>query len=131
MTRNDNDLQDEIERGVTEDHSADAAAYRQVFSALRQEVPFVLSSSFADHVIERVVRESQEREAARDRLWFILGCILFLVGLVVSLLLVDFKPGVGVFTFLKGYPGLVLFAAVFIGLLHFLDRKFIRSATPR
>lgn len=131
MNQYEEDLQNNIESGAPADRSADAEAYRQVFSAVSREIPFALSASFTDNLVERIMLESQEREAARDRVWLILGCVLFLCGFVASLLLVDFKPGVGVFTFLKGYPGLVLFATLFIGLLHFLDRKFIRAATQQ
>lgn len=127
--KNDEELQVKIEHGDMHDQSLDAEAYRQVFSVLRQESNFALPSSFADRLVERLMREAEQKEASRDQIWFFLGGILFLVAFVVSLVVVEFKPGVGVFTFFAGYPGLVLFGAVFILLLHILDRKFIRSAS--
>jgi hypothetical protein len=131
MSTQDEELQNQIESGQVAERSTDAEAYRQVFSVLRQEVPFSVSASFADQVVERVMREAEHKEASRDRLWFMLGSALFLIGFVVSLVLVDFKPTVGVFTFFAGYPGLLIFGALFIGLLHFLDKKFIRTSTPQ
>lgn len=131
MNKHEEELQNRIESGEFAERSADSEAYRQVFSVLRQEVPFTLSASFADQVVERVMREAEHKEASRDRLWFMLGSLLFLIGFVVSLVLVDFNPTVGVFTFFAGYPGLVIFGALFIGLLHLLDKKFIRTTTPQ
>jgi hypothetical protein len=125
--KNDEELQLRIERGEFHDQSIDAEAYRQVFSVLKQETNFALPTSFADRMVDRLLREAERKEASRDQLWFILGGVLFLIAFVVSLAVVEFKPGVGVFTFFAGYPGLVLFGGGFILLLHILDRKFIRS----
>jgi hypothetical protein len=127
------ELQKKVENREPVPASADAEAYRHVFAAVEKEMNFALPAGFADKVVQKIMAEAQRKEAARDRLWFILAGILFLGGFVASLVFVefnptvDFKPSVGVFTFLSGYPGLILFGVVFIALLHFVDKKFIRS----
>ena len=127
MNQREEELQHKIEQGQVVEPSADAKAYRDVFAALRKEVDFSLPASFADQLVVRVQQEALRKDALRDRMWFIFGAVLFLAALVVSIVLVQFKPGVGVFTFFAGYPGLVLFGAVFILALHVIDRKMIRN----
>jgi len=130
MNQHEENIQNQIERGEAAT-GPDADAYRMIFSALQKEPSFALPSGFADRVVQRAVAELARKEALRDRWWFIGGGVLLVAALVVSLVLVEFKlafkPGVGVFTFLAGYPGLVLFGLGFVLLLHFIDRKFIRT----
>jgi len=121
----DEELQRKIESGDASDTSADAEAYRKVFSSLEREPDFFLSPSFEDLVIQRIAAK-HVKESNRDGWWFIGGIILFLVGLVVVFAMVEFKPGVGVYTFITGYPGLIAFGVAFILLLNFIDRKYIR-----
>jgi hypothetical protein len=131
MKHHEEELQRQIELGHAVEPSADAEAYRHVFKALRQEVNFSLPSSFADQLVARVQQEALRRDALRDRLWMAAGAVLLLAALVVSMVLVEFKPGVGVFTFFAGYRGLVIFGVTFILALHFIDRKMIRSGQGR
>lgn len=132
MNSHEEHLQQQIERGVAVT-GPEAEAYRSVFSALQREPSFTLPSNFADQVVQRVLAEAARKEALRDRWWFIAGGVVLAAALIVSLVLVNFKlafkPGVGVFTFFAGYPGLVLFGLGFVLLLHFIDRKFIRTVS--
>lgn len=119
------ELQKQIERGTGEPSSADAESYRRVFSSLRRETDFHLSPGFADKVMKKV-EYLRSKEASRERWWFFGGIFIFLIGLVVALTQIEFKPGVGVYTFVAGYKGLLLFGVAFILLLNYLDKKFIR-----
>jgi hypothetical protein len=121
----DKELQTRIEEGDHLDTSADAEAYRKVFSSLQREMDFSLSSSFEDLVIQRIAAQ-HAKESYRDGWWFIGGIVLFLMGFVVALVLIDFRPSVGVYTFVTGYPGLIAFGITFILILNYIDKKFIR-----
>lgn len=129
LPQHEEELQNRIQLGDATDHSPDAEAYRQVFAALRQETNFVLPVSFADRMVERLLREAERRENSRDRWWLIIGSTLLLLGFVFAFVYLEFKPSVGIFTFLAGYPGLIAFGSVFILVLHILDRKFIRTTS--
>lgn len=124
----DEELQQKIEQGDALDRSADAEAYRKVFSSLQRDPEFFLHSSFEDLLIQRIAAK-HARESSRDGWWFMGGLLLFLIGLIVAVILIDFKPGIGVYSFIKGYRGLILFALLFILALNFVDKKFIRSTT--
>ena len=125
---NDEELQYKIEQGDAQDTSADAEAYRKVFSSLQREPEFSLHSSFEDLVIQRIAAK-HIKESSRDGWWFAGGIFLFIIGLIVAIALIDFRPDVGIYSFLKGYPGLIIFAFVFILVLNYVDRKFIRNVS--
>ncbi len=124
----DEELQYKIEQGDAQDTSADAEAYRKVFTSLQREPDFSLHSSFEDLVIQRIAAK-HIKESSRDGWWFAGGILLFIIGLVVAIILIDFRPDVGVYSFLKGHPGLIIFAFVFILALNYVDRKFIRNVS--
>jgi len=124
----DEELQYKIEQGDAQDTSADAEAYRKVFSSLQHEPEFSLHASFEDLVIQRIAAK-HIKESSRDGWWFAGGILLFIIGLVVAIILIDFRPDVGVYSFLKGYPGLIIFALLFILALNYIDRKFIRNVS--
>jgi len=121
----DEELQRKMEAGDHLDASADAEAYRKVFSSLQREPEFMLSSSFEDLLIQRIAAQ-HAKESYRDGWWFIGGLFLFLIGFIVALVLIDFKPTMGVYTFIAGYPGLIIFGMIFILVLNYIDKKFIR-----
>jgi hypothetical protein len=128
MDMKDEELQQEIEKGKAANRSADAEAYRKVFSSLQREPDFFLHSDFEDLIIQRIAAQ-QAKESSREGWWFLGGIALFVIGLIVTIALTDFKPTLGVYSFLKGYPGLVIFAFLFILTLNHIDRKFIRPAS--
>lgn len=119
------ELQKQIERGDQTNTSVDAEAYRKVFSSLQREPDFFLHSNFEDLVIQRIAAQ-HAKESSREGWWFFGGIFLFIIGAIVAIILVDFKPTVGIYSFLKGYPGLIIFAAIFILALNYIDKKFIR-----
>jgi hypothetical protein len=129
----DEELQQNIEAGRNQDSSLEAEAYRKVFSALQREVDFTLSPSFINRVIQKIETQ-KNKEASRERWWFFGGLFIFLIGFVVALTQidftsVDFKPGVGVYTFITGYKGLIVFGVLFILALNYIDKKFIKPAS--
>src|SRR6478736_4211038 len=128
MDMKDEELQRQIEQGDKITTSADAEAYRKVFSSLQREPEFFLHSNFEDLVIQRIAAQ-HAKESAREGWWFFGGIFLFIIGAIVAVALVDFNPTLGIYSFLKGYPGLVIFAILFIMALNYVDRKFIRHVS--
>jgi hypothetical protein len=125
----DEQLQDAIERGANPP-SRDAKAYRTVFQALNRETGFTLPAAFADRVISRLT----EKRSSRDIFWLFMGLGSLFLTLIVAILLSGFRPdfsflSVGAFTFLSSYKGLVVFGILFILLLQWIDRKFVRKST--
>jgi hypothetical protein len=124
----DEELQKDIEAGGSLNSSMDAEAYQKVFKSLQREVDFTLPSAFTDRVIQKIELQ-EKRDASREQWWFFGGLFIFLIGFVVALTQIDFKPGVGVYTFIEGYKGLILFGIFFILVLNYIDKKFIRPVS--
>jgi hypothetical protein len=118
----DQELQELVERGSSLGDQ-ESRSYQSVFKALRTETDYVLPADFADRVIATV----KARYSSRDMGWLIGGVFLFIVALVVAVILTGFSFTLGMFTFLSGYPGLVVFGAAFILGLQWIDRKWIRK----
>ncbi|MEI9919454.1 MAG: hypothetical protein WDO14_11700 [Bacteroidota bacterium] len=96
-----------------------------VSNALAKGSSFELPHDFADRVVMMIQQKAMQAEAKRDRLWLIVGIMSMIGALVFVFLTVEFKPTVGIFTFFKGYWGLVVFGVLFVTALHILDRKII------
>lgn len=117
------ELQDKIEQGLIGDTNIESEAYQHVFKSLKREPAFHVSLSFADRVVSMLDR----KEERRDYWWMAAGIFLSVVALIVSLILVQAQWTTGVFTFLTGYKGLVGFGIAFILLLHWFDKKVIKT----
>jgi|JI10StandDraft_1071094.scaffolds.fasta_scaffold04013_14 hypothetical protein len=117
----DEELQKQIEAGV-HTYDDDSEAYRHVFKALKQEPAFYVSLPFADRVLAKI----EKREEQRDFRWLALGISLSVIALIVTLALTKAWT-VGVFSFISGYPGLVIFGIAFVLLLQWVDRKLVRK----
>src|ERR1041384_3416610 len=98
-----------------------------ISSALEKGTSFELSHDFADRVVLKIQQATLQKEAKTDRWWLIGGIISIIGALVFVFTNVEFKPSVGVFTFFKGYTGLVIFGTLFIITLHIVDKRIIRS----
>ena len=118
------ELQAQVESGTVPD-SADARAYQKVYGALSRDPGFVLPATFIHQLMARV-EARRLKEIARDRWLLISGWILFLIGFIVCLASVQFKPSVGLYTFLSSYAGFFVFAFMFVLAPHLLDRRLIR-----
>jgi hypothetical protein len=119
----DEELQNQIEKGLAID-GEDASAYKKIFSALKKEPSFVLPASFSDAIVKRI--EMEKPQTSTDNLWLGLGISGFVIAAIITIVLTGFNPGAGAFKFLSGYAGLFAFGIVFILLLNFFDKKFIR-----
>ncbi len=118
----DQELQELIEGGFSHG-DRDSRIYQAVFKALRTETDYTLPANFAD----RVMASIKSRYSSRDMVWFVGGVFLFVVALAVAVIVTGFSFSLGVFTFLSGYPGLVIFGIAFVLGLQWIDRKWIRK----
>lgn len=98
-----------------------------VSGALEKGTTFELPNDFADRVVKRIQQESLQKETQRDRWWLIVGIVSMIGALVLAFAFVDFKLSVGVFTFFKGYSGLVIFGIVFIAAIQVIDRLLLKK----
>lgn len=94
--------------------------------ALEKEPEYDLPHGFADRVMAIIQRKAVEKEAKRDRLWLVLGLVGIAIAFVYAATAVQFKPGVGVFTFLSGYWGLILFGVLFVIALNVIDKRLLK-----
>lgn len=117
----DEELQKQIEAGMPA-HNDDGEAYQLVFNALKKEPAFHVSLPFADRIIAKI----EKREEQRDFRWLALGISLSLIALIVTLALTKAWT-VGVFSFISGYPGLIVFGVAFIVLLQWVDKRVLRK----
>lgn len=123
MKRAEEELQNQIEKGLVDESSEDARAYQRVFDALKKEPDFHVSLPFADRIIALV----DKKEEQRDYWWIAAGIFLIVIALIISLVLTSAHWTSGVFTFVSGYPGLIGFGVAFILLLQWIDRKVIKK----
>ena len=122
MNRTEEELQKQIENGLVSE-SDDARAYQRIFEALKKEPDFHVSLPFADRIVALIER----KEEKRDYWWMAGGIFLIVVTLIVSLALTEIHWTTGVFTFVSGYSGLIIFGISFIFLLQWIDKKIIRK----
>ncbi len=123
MKRSEEELQNQIEKGLVDESSEDARAYQRVFDALKKEPDFHVSLPFADRLLALV----DKKEEQRDYWWIAAGIFLIVIALIISLVLTSAHWTSGVFTFVSGYPGLIGFGVAFILLLQWIDRKVIKK----
>lgn len=122
MNRTEEELQKQIENGLVSE-SDDARAYHRIFEALKKEPDFHVSLPFADRIVALIER----KEEKRDYWWMAGGIFLIVVTLIVSLALTEIHWTTGVFTFVSGYSGLIIFGIAFILFLQWIDKKIIRK----
>lgn len=106
---------------------ADVESYKIVFNALKKRPDFKLPSNFAHRV--SAMAPSQAKAFDWDKLFLISGCISFLIALIYSILTLHAKFSVGIFSFVSGYPGLIVFAIAFVIFLNWIDKKWISKST--
>ena len=117
----EDELQRSVESGnVTDD--IESKAYQHVFRALKEEPDVTLSPRFADRVVERL----KKRESfAREHGWLVFGVICLLGALGYVLSRITLNVNLGFLSGITSYWGFLLFALVFIGLLNWIDKRFI------
>ena len=127
MSTYEEEIQKNLEEGKKPvGDELDIKAYQHVYTALKSDPEFSLPATFADQVIAVVVRK-QRKNSFEEYFWFGIGIFLLLIAFVTSILLTDFKISAGIFGGLSSYKGLLIFGACFIGLLHWLDKRLMRS----
>jgi hypothetical protein len=127
MSEKEEELQKNLEEGKTPiGDDLNVMAYQRVFSALKNEPPIFLHTSFADQVIGMVER-NQRKNTFREYFWIAIGTFLLLSALATSIMLTDFNISAGVFSGLSSYKGLLIFGVSFIGVLHWLDRRLLKN----
>jgi hypothetical protein len=112
----------QIENGLVNE-SDDARAYQRIFDALKKEPDFHVSLPFADRIVALI----EKKEEKRDYWWMAGGIFLIVVTLIVTLALTEIHWTTGAFTFVSGYPGLIVFGISFILLLQWVDKKLIKK----
>ena len=113
--------------------------FDQLLSKALEKESFRLPHGFADRIVAMAEKQLMQKEARRDRWWLIGGIILMFSAVIFVITWVDLKslpniapkleftPGVGVFTFFQGYSGLVIFAILFITILHIIDKRLLKK----
>jgi hypothetical protein len=127
---NDEDIQKRIEAG-NHGASKDEIAYKLVFRALKKEIEFPLSDSFAEKVMY-LVKEKQE---AKSKSWFeyilfTVGIILILAGFAASVVLTNFTFDLGFLKSLNNYKGLFIMGAILVLLFNLIDIRLIKQKQP-
>jgi hypothetical protein len=122
---NEEELQHGVERGSVA-NSFDSKAYEVVFDALKQEPDYALSSKFADRVVE-IAAGNRSGSASTEFIWLGVGIFLLIIAMVVVLTKITMPSDFGFLSAMSSYGGLFVFGILFIGLLHFIDRKFIQQ----
>ena len=115
-----------IESGNVPD-GLDAESYRVVFDALKKEPDFKLSSDFASKVA--AMMPGTKPSFNWDRFFFVDGFISFVGAFAYAFVSISPAFSTGVFSFVSGYPGLFVFAVVFVILLNWVDKKWIAKPT--
>jgi hypothetical protein len=123
MKPTDEELQHQIDQGLINESSEDARAYQRIFDVLKKEPEFHVSLPFADRIVDLI----EKKEVKQDYFWMAAGIFLIVVTLIVSLALAEIHWTAGVFTFISGYSGLIIFGIIFILLLQWLDKKIIKK----
>ncbi|HNV28625.1 MAG TPA: hypothetical protein PKJ83_05790 [Cyclobacteriaceae bacterium] len=119
------ELQNQIERGLATHDSEDALAYQRVFDSLKKEPNFHVSLPFADRLIALI----EKKEERRDYWWMAIGIFLSVIALIVVLVITKVNWTTGAFTFISKYAGLVAFGIAFILMLQWVDKKIIKKRT--
>ncbi len=128
MNRYEEELQRNLEAGKNpQGDELDVKAYQSVFNALKQEPEFTLSSSFADKVVGMAVNKQQSKSTFKEYFWFGCGVFLMLMAFVVTIVMTEFKLDLGFLNGLNAFKGVIIFGIFFIGLLHWLDKRFIKT----
>jgi hypothetical protein len=124
--RPEEELQQNVESGKINDPAdLDVRAYQHVFSALKNPPDTRLPVSFADRVVDKVLRKKQQRESSRDMWWFGLGLFLMSVALIVALAFIGFKVKLGFLSVIGDFKWMIFLGIMLMAFFHWLDKKII------
>ena len=123
--KNEEELQRKAEAGAAfNTGNADERAYQQVFKSLKKEPDFVLPSTFADSVLRKV--RTERSSLAGEYVWLSLGVIIMLLGLILAFAYAGLKIDLSLFRAAAGMKGIFAFGIVFIGFLHWVDKRLLK-----
>jgi hypothetical protein len=118
--------EEEIQKRVEEGRmggTADEMAYKQVFSALKQEPEISISPMFANRVVSKLKVEKSGNTYGLEFLLVITGIIVFTGGGIYTILATGFKPEFGFLRAISDYKGVFLFGLLFIAFINLLDKR--------
>ncbi|MEP2669921.1 MAG: hypothetical protein ABJH04_13035 [Cyclobacteriaceae bacterium] len=130
MKTPDEKLQESIEQGMFESSDLDSQAYHIVFGAAKKEPLVHLSPQFSNKVINQIIEIEEKRASQKDFIWLGLGVFVLTITALVTIFLTGFKPDSGAFKFVGNYGGLLVFAALLIGLFHWVEKKVLPRHRP-
>lgn len=119
-------LQKQIEEGNVPE-GLEGESYKIVFNALKKNPDFKLPSNFAHRVA--AMAPASAKAFNWDKFFLISGCISFLIAVIYAISSIHATFSVGVFSFISGYPGLIVFAVIFVILLNWIDKKWISKSS--
>ena len=125
----DEELQSNLEKNPVGE-SLDERSYRKVFQILRKEPSFQLTSHFANQVMSRLKLHS-DVSFQRDIYWLSAGIGGFIVAMIVTVVLTDFRFTLGGLKFIAGYPGLFVFGILFILGLQWIDKRIVHKTKSK
>lgn len=129
MNPYEEELQKRIEEGqMPKGDESDVRAYGEIFRVLKKEPGFELPSNFADRVVGRVM-EKRTRDLSKEYFWFGAGIVFLAVSFLATVYFTGFSPDLGFLKSMADYKGLVIFGALFIVLLNWLDKRLVRGRT--
>ena len=123
MTGSDEQIQNDLDAGLSSGNSAEHVAYRKIFRALSND-PYPNQPGLADRVVSRVTSSAA---GDRDLFWLAAGIALFLAAAALAIVKTGFNPHVNIFKPFSGYSGFVIFAVAFILLINLIDRIWLRD----
>jgi hypothetical protein len=101
---------------------------RKIEGVLAREPDFQLPLSFANRLVS-MIEEKQKSASSREVYWIAFAGFLFVVAVGLSVYLTGFKPSFSAFPFLNNYAGLIVFGVLFIGLLNWVEKRYLRKSS--
>ncbi len=124
MNQNEEEVQKKFENGNPEGNDLDTAAYREVFRALGKAPSHSLRADFSDSVLTKILAK-QQKESARDMWWLGFGIVFLFVGFVLTVAVAGMNLEFGFFRQIAPYAGLIVFGAVFMIALNWIDKRVV------
>jgi len=119
------ELQQLVEAGETP-VTTDANLYKQVFDGLKQSPQYTLPASFASSVIQRI--QLRQRQSLRWEYFYLtLGIVVMVAACGIVFALSGLTVNLGFLRGLNDYKWVMVFAALFVILLQWVDRKVLHA----
>jgi hypothetical protein len=125
MKTQDEVFQEQIEKGIHDTRDVDSRAYQIVFNGVSKKPNVSLSTGFTHSVIRKIQQIKEERSLRIDFMWLGIGLFAFIIATIISISLTNFKFDFGALGFINSYGGLLIFGAILIIGLQWLDKKLV------